>query len=206
MYDYINGKYTYKNANSGNYTVTIENSGIGYSLELTQRDFESLNDENKEVKIYTVLIHKEDKMSLCGFLKREDRDMFLILTSVSGVGVKMALALLNAYSVSDLINLVIDENYKAIMQAKGVGQKLAQKVIIELRGKLNSYKDSVNIAIVSTDKSIKNANIEEVKMVLLSLGYEKQEIAAALDTALKSLDLSSKTEDILKKTLQILSV
>ncbi len=206
MYDYIKGINTYKNASSNCYTVTLETGGIGYCLEVLPRDLDSLTENNKEVKMFTVLIHKEDKMSLCGFLRREDRDMFTILTSVSGVGSKMAFALLNTYSVSDLVNFVIDEDYKAIMQAKGVGQKLAQKIIIELRGKLNSYKDHPDNASAAPDSEIKNASIEEAKMVLLSLGYEKHEIVTALNAAVKSLDITSKTEDILKKTLQILSV
>jgi len=206
MYDYIKGVNTYKSASSNCYTVTLETGGIGYCLEVLPRDLDSLTEDNKEVKMFTVLIHKEDKMSLCGFLRREDRDMFTILTSVSGVGSKMAFALLNTYSVSDLVNFVIDEDYKAIMQAKGVGQKLAQKIIIELSGKLNSYKDHPDNASAAPDSEIKNASIEEAKMVLLSLGYEKHEIVTALNATVKSLDITSKTEDILKKTLQILSV
>lgn len=206
MYDYIKGINTYKNICSNGYSATIETAGIGYCLDVLQRDFDSLNEENKEVKMFCVLVHKEDKMSLCGFLKREDRDMFSILTSVSGVGTKMAFTLLNTYSVSDLVNLVIDEDYKAIMQAKGVGQKLAQKIIIELRGKLNSYKDTNVKPSVINSSDIENSCIDEVKMVLMSLGYEKQEIATAINAAVKTLDKTSKTEDILKQTLKVLSV
>ena len=94
MYDYIKGIFTYKNASTKGYFVTIESNLTGYLYEVTQKDFNLLNEENAEVKMFTVLLHKEDKMSLCGFLKREERDMFNILTSVSGVGSKMALALI----------------------------------------------------------------------------------------------------------------
>ena len=205
MYDYIKGIFTYKNASSKGYFVTIESNLTGYLYEVTQRDFNLLNEENADVKMFTVLLHKEDKMSLCGFLKREERDMFNILTSVSGVGSKMALALINSFTVNDLVGFVLDENYKALTSAKGVGQKLAQKIILELKGKLNSSKD-IDIPAISADNSELNGqNIEDARMVLLSLGYENNEITAAIKQAIATLDKNSSAEEILKKSLQILS-
>lgn len=206
MYDYIKGLFTYKNADTKGFFVTVETAGVGYLFEIMQRDFAILNNENSEVKIFTVLIHKEDRMSLCGFLKREDRDMFNVLTSVSGVGSKMALALLNSFQVSDLVGFVLDENYKALTNAKGVGQKLAQKIILELKGKLNSYKDSTLRPQISGAKEFSGQNIEDAQMVLVSLGYDNTEINSALEHALKTLDSTSSAEEILKKSLQILSV
>jgi Holliday junction DNA helicase RuvA len=205
MYDYIKGLYTYKNIGSNAYNVTIEASGVGYSFEILERDYDAFTEENSEVKLFTVLIHKEDKMSLCGFLRREDRDMFNVLTSVSGVGTKMALALLNTYNVAELVNFVMDEDYKSIMCAKGVGQKLAQKIIIELKGKLDSYKDT-NFNNNRLCANLHSENVEDAKMVLMSLGYEKNEIANALEKTLKTVDPSAETEEILKKSLQILSI
>ncbi|MBO6181036.1 Holliday junction branch migration protein RuvA [bacterium] len=205
MYDYIKGIFTYKNASTKGYFVTIESNLTGYLYEVTQKDFNLLNEENAEVKMFTVLLHKEDKMSLCGFLKREERDMFNILTSVSGVGSKMALALINSFTVNDLVGFVLDENYKALTTAKGVGQKLAQKIILELKGKLNSSKD-IDIPAITTDNSALNGqNIEDARMVLFSLGYENNEITAAIKQAIAILDKNSSAEEILKKSLQILS-
>jgi len=205
MYDYIKGIFTYKNASTKGYFVTIESNLTGYLYEVTQKDFNLLNEENVEVKMFTVLLHKEDKMSLCGFLKREERDMFSILTSVSGVGSKMALALINSFTVNDLVGFVLDENYKALTTAKGVGQKLAQKIILELKGKLNSSKD-IDIPAITTDNSALNGqNIEDARMVLFSLGYENNEITAAIKQAIAILDKNSSAEEILKKSLQILS-
>ena len=88
MYDYIKGILAEKtNYSKGNY-ITVETSGIGYLLEVTTRDFNEISEG--DIKVYTVLLHREDKMSLCGFFHKEDRDIFNILTSVSGVGAKMA--------------------------------------------------------------------------------------------------------------------
>lgn len=206
MYDYIKGIFTYKNASSKGYFVTIEAGNVGYCFEVTEKDFYQFKNENEEIKIYTVLIHKEDKMSFCGFLKREYRDMFNVLTSVSGVGSKMALTLLNSFLIADLVNFVIDGNFKALTNAKGVGPKLAQKIILELKGKLDSSK---NVDLKTTTTLISDfdrQNVEDAQMVLMSLGYDNNEINSALEHALKSLNSSSTAEEILKKSLQILSV
>ena len=208
MYDYINGKFTYKTSNSKGSYATVETGGIGYSLEIMPRDFQNLPEENSNLKIYTVLLHKEDKMSLCGFLRREERDMFNVLTSVSGVGSKMALTLLNSFSINSLVNFVLDNDYKAITQAKGVGPKLAQKIILELKDKLNSYKEA-SVTNISVEKGIgkfNNQNIEDAKLVLISLGYENKEIKNALENALNNIPATSNAEEILKKSLQFLSI
>ena len=206
MYDYINGKLTYKTSGVKGFYATVETAGVGYCLEITPRDFQNLPEENSDLKIYTVLLHKEDKMSLCGFLRREERDMFNVLTSVSGVGSKMALTLLNSFSVNSLVNLVLDNDYKSLTQAKGVGPKLAQKIILELKDKLNSYKEISFSDNINTNVSVNNPNIEDAKLVLVSLGYENKEIKNAIENVLDNIDSNSSAEEILKKSLQFLSV
>lgn len=203
MYDYIKGLNAGKSNTSKGCFVTIETGGIGYLLEVTSRDFNEISDDN--VKIYTVLIHREDKMALCGFLKKEDRDIFNILTSVSGVGSKMALTLLDEFQSSELIGFVIEGNYKEITRAKGVGPKLAQKIILELKDKLMNYKDSEPI-VISTPKEQDSQAVEDAQTVLISLGYERDEIKSAMSKAMALLKDNSSAEDILKNTLQILSM
>ena len=140
MYDYVKGILSAKTHSSKGTYLTVEVSGIGYLLEVTARDFSSLEENGTEIKVYTVLLHREDKMSLCGFLHKEERDIFNILTSVSGVGSKMALTLLDEFQCSELIGFVIQGDYKELTRAKGVGPKLAQKIILELKDKLMSFK------------------------------------------------------------------
>lgn len=205
MYDYIKGILANKtNSTKGTY-FTVEAGGIGYLLEVTTRDFNEVADE--DVKVYTVLLHREDKMSLCGFLHKEDRDIFNILTSVSGVGSKMALTLLDEFESSELIGFVIDGNYKEITRAKGVGPKLAQKIILELKDKLMNYQTKEPIKISSiTPQKIDNQAVEDAQMVLVSLGYERKEIQNAITKALAILNDKASAEEILKEALKILSV
>jgi len=205
MYDYIKGILANKSNTSKGAYVTVEAFGIGYLLEVTARDFNEIAEG--ETKIYTVLLHREDKMSLCGFLHKEDRDIFNILTSVSGVGSKMALTLLDEFASSELIGFVIDGNYKEITRAKGVGPKLAQKVILELKDKLMNYQTKEPIKITSiTPANIDDRAVEDAQMVLVSLGYERAEIQSAISKALVVLNDKASAEEILKEALKILSV
>lgn len=205
MYDYIKGILANKSNTSKGAYVTVEAFGIGYLLEVTARDFNEIAEG--ETKIYTVLLHREDKMSLCGFLHKEDRDIFNILTSVSGVGSKMALTLLDEFASSELIGFVIDGNYKEITRAKGVGPKLAQKIILELKDKLMNYQTKEPIRITSiTPAKIDDRAVEDAQMVLVSLGYERAEIQSAISKALVVLNDKASAEEILKEALKILSV
>ena len=207
MYDYINGILTYKIFNSKGCYITIEAGGIGYMTEIMERDYQNLPELNSDIKIFTVLLHREDKMSLCGFMTRQERDMFAILTSVSGVGSKMALTLLNSFNVNNLVNFVLDNDYKTLTKAKGVGPKLAQKIILELKDKFNSNKDNITIPqLASTQINHENQNIVDAKLVLISLGYENKEINSALEKVLISKSGTSSAEEILKTALQILSI
>ena len=207
MYDYIKGIFSYKTAASKGCFATVQTGGgVGYLFEVMERDYSKLPQENDELKLYSVLIHREDKMSLCGFLKREDRDIFNILTSVSGVGAKMALTLLNSFEVSDLVGFVLDENCKELTRAKGVGPKLAQKIILELKDKLTNYKEVSPVRISTAGSNINSQNLEDAQMVLLSLGYEKDEVAAAVGQAVQRLNDAASAEEILKESLKILSI
>lgn len=205
MYDYIKGIVAGKTNSSKGCFVTVEVAGVGYLAEVTPRAYAELPNLEEELKLYTVLIHREDKMSLCGFLHREDRDIFNILTSVSGVGTKMALTLLDEFDSSELIGLVIEGSYKALTSAKGVGQKLAQKIILELKDKLVSFKNSEPIEI--SNVTVKDSQVmEDAQSVLLSLGYEREEIKNAMQKSLAVLGNAPSAEEVLKQTLQVLSL
>ncbi len=203
MFDYIKGTLISKNHP---YAV-IENNGIGYSIFCNARTLGLLDEVNKETKIYTKLIHKEDSMTLCGFCHREDRTIFDILTSVSGIGTKVAMCLLDEFSGSELIGAVIEEDYKLISRTKGVGAKMAQKIILELKDKLTSLNVSSEITaekINTISNNISKETILEVQSVLQSLGYSQQEYKGALEISAKN-SKKDDSQEILRQTLQILS-
>ena len=203
MFDYFKGFITDKRKSSKGTYLTIETAGIGYLLEITDRDFDTLSvDENNSIKVYSYLAHREDSMSLYGFLNKEARDIFQILLSVSGVGAKMGIALLNEFDACDVISLVIDGNFKELTRAKGVGPKLAQKIILELKDKLMKTE----LPESSVSQAFHSQAISDTHAVLLSLGYEEKEIDDTIKKIIPTIVETSNSEEVLRKALTMLSM
>ena len=201
MFDYFKGILVDK---SFPY-CTIEVNGVGYRLLTNLRTLESIGELNSEVKIYAKLIHKEDSMTLCGFKNRQDGVIFDILTSVSGIGVKVALALLAEFETNELINLIISQDHKTISRTKGIGAKMAQKIVLEIKDKLAKL-DVVPFVVEKTSNTkVSTDTISQVATVLESLGYSKNEYQGAIETALTQLSKDD-DEELLKEVLKILSV
>lgn len=203
MYDYFKGLVSDKRKTSKGTFITVETSGVGYLLEVPERDFNCTSvNETEHKKIYVLLTHREDSMSLYGFLNKETRDIFQILLSVSGVGAKMAIALLNEFDACDVISLVIEGNFKELTRAKGVGPKLAQKIILELKDKLMKTE----LPRTSKNSIPTSPAIDDTQAVLLSLGYEEKEIEDAISKILPTIQDSSNSEEVLRKALTCLSM
>ena len=202
MFDYFRGYITDKRKTAKGTYLTIDVSGVGYLLEVVERDFINTSINEKETqKLYVLLTHREDAMSLYGFSNKETRDIFQILLSVSGVGAKMAIALLNEFDACDLISLVIDGDFKELTRAKGVGPKLAQKIILELKDKL--IKTELPKAACKLPQS---PAVEDTQAVLLSLGYEEKEIEDTLAKILPTIEDNSNSEEVIRKALTCLSM
>ncbi len=202
MFDYIKGVLI----NKSYPYCTIECNNIGYVLLINQRTYANLCEINNEIKIYTKLIHKEDSMTLCGFKNREDRVIFDILTSVSGIGIKVAFSLLDEFETAELINAVIDEDYKLISKTKGVGLKMAQKIILELKDKLTKIDTSTEILSSKTNNlNISKETITQAQTILQSLGYSQNEYQNALEIACKKLEKND-PQELLKNVLEMLSI
>lgn len=206
MFDYLKGLLAHKQQAQKGAFLTVEVAGVGYLVEITSKTLSMLQHVGSEIKVYTVLLHREDNMSLCGFLQREDRDIFKILTSVSGVGAKMALMLLDEFESCELISFVIKGDFKELTRAKGVGPKLAQKIILELKDKLINLQDKLPITISESVEVKDEQAIQDAQSVLISLGYEREEIKKAVAKALMFVKDSSNAEEILKESLKLLSV
>ena len=200
MFDYIKGILVDKNYPY----CTVECNNIGYMLLVNSRTLNSIGDINSEVKIFTKLLHKEDMMTLCGFKNKQDRIIFDILTSVSGVGAKVAFALLNEFETNDLINTIIAQDHKTISRTKGIGPKLAQKIVIEIKDKLTKSQNET-IATNNENANVSQNTITQVCIILESLGYSKDEFKKPLETALSQLKKDDEQE-LLKETLKILSI
>ncbi len=211
MINYLKGIIAHKNENSisgCNFTVEVNN--IGYFLLTNKRILEELPCENTEITIYTALIHKEDAMFLCGFKAREDRDIFNILQGVSGIGTRVALLLLDQFNACELASVVIKEDDKALSKTKGVGPKLAKKIILELKDKLVNWRDTTDISAstrpeIAFEDEKEKQSYTEAETVLLSLGYCKEEVDNGLKKALNKSTNKQDSEELLRLALQWIS-
>lgn len=205
MYDYIKGNLVQKqNTPKGNF-ITVECNNIGYLIETNNRTL-SLLAEKQDCKIFVSLTHREDFMGLCGFVNKEERDLFNILQSVSGVGTKVALVLLETFSGCELIANVIKEDAKALSQAKGVGAKMAQKIILELKDKLINWQEKMPVDLSDVKaENVDTADVQDAQAVLISLGYTIEEIKPAIKTAVVKAGKNVSSEEILKLSLTYLA-
>lgn len=162
--------------------VVVEAHGVGHAAHTTARTVSQCPPVGDAVLLHTTLIVREDAMMLAGFLRRDERDLFNILQSASGVGMRVALSLLEDLSVSDIAQAVVSEDHRPLTAAKGVGPKLAQKMTLELKEKMRLWRD---IAMITpgdapVTRLPDTEACRDAQAVLLSLGYDGTEIRRSL--------------------------
>lgn len=192
MYYYIKGTLVQK---SDNYIV-VDANGIGYMINTSLTTLNALGASGGEVTIYTYLNVREDAMELYGFSAQEEKNMFIHLISVSGVGPKAALNMLSAASPAKLAAAVVTNDVKTITKAQGVGPKLAQRVILELKDKLKT--EELGIDFEDADMPVEMTdNRSEAISALVVLGYSPSDAQKAVGR----VDASLEVEEIIKKAL-----
>ena len=187
--------------------VIIENNGIGYSVSSSMNTIKMLPNIGSEVKLNTKLIPKEDSLTLYGFYDKEELKMFELLLSVSGIGPKGALAILSSMTVSDIQFAVAGGDAKAFAAAPGVGKKTAERVIIDLKDKVDiigAFEAKITSDLSGTKKAAPATTVkEEVLEALVALGYSASNAARALDKM--TITDSTTTEQLLSDTLKQMS-
>ncbi len=175
MIGYIKGKVlSYTDT-----TVILENNGIGYEITCSASVYQQLLSQ-KSGEVYTYLAVKEDGISLYGFSSIEEKNMFLKLITVSGVGPKSGIAVLSAIDLSSLATMIATEDVKGLSKIKGLGKKTAERIILELREKVEaSYYEGKK-----PDKADEQSKDDQDAIIaLMSLGFTKTECAKAVKEA-----------------------
>lgn len=195
MYDYIKGIYMGMHKEY----VVVENNGIGYKISVSGSTISELPKKEEEVLLYIEQMVREDFIGLYGFFSKEEREMFNLLLTINGVGAKAALSLLSISSVHNLKYAILIGDEKTLTRAPGVGKKIAQRIILELKDKLKGQEVAGIIANNAEDIS-KDNNISEALQALLALGYTEREANKALEKANKAETI----ENIIKEALKYL--
>ena len=187
MYDYIKGVVTYIKNNS----IVVDNNGIGYLVYVANPYTYEIN---KDYKVYIYQHITEDENTLYGFNSVEEKEFFLKLISVKGLGCKMALPILAVGSIDGIMDAIERENILYLKKFPKIGDKLARQIVLDLKGKLEF------IGVGISDDEIKTEN--ELKEVLIGLGYKEKEIVPVLAKVDTSLPIEGQVKDALKLLLK----
>jgi len=197
MIDYISGKI----AELTPTRVVLDNSGIGYAIEISLQTYAALESQ-KEAKVYIYhhIQSSSDVELFYGFSSKDERSIFELLISVSGVGVNTARVILSSFSADELREAILSENVAAIKSVKGIGLKTAQRMVLELKDKISKGEGGASDVLLVSDR---NAVAEEAAAALQMLGFSKPNISKAIQKIV-SLNPNIKVEELIKQALQIL--
>ena len=198
MFAYIKGSLEMK---SSGYIV-IDINGLGYKIFMSQSNIDTIGELHDIVKVFTYVKVREDDISIFGFKTQEELKMFELLIGVSGVGAKSALVMLSCIEPSDFAIAVISNDVKVLTKVPGIGNKSAQRIILELKDKLKEEQIEEKLKDSSKKTKDNSENINEAISGLMVLGYSKKDI----EKAFEHLDIDNLSiEDLIKKGLILLS-
>ena len=194
----LNGKLILKDSNY----VVVECGGVGFKCLITKNTFYSLGSTGNDVFLHTYLAVREDSLDLFGFYSLDGLETFKLITSVSGVGPKIGIAILSEFTADNVMLYIASGDAKSLTAASGVGIKLAQRIVLELKDKVGSVAlqngtDTVKLV----GNTTANTNTKEAIEALVSLGYTQSEASLAVGR----LDASLATDDLIKQALKSLA-
>lgn len=198
MFYYLSGTL----AHIGPYLAVVDCGGVGYACKTTNYTLGTIK-KGEKVTLFTHLAVSQDNIDLYGFSTMEEKNLFQMLTSVSGVGPKAALSILSTSAPSNLALSIITGDAKTLTAAPGVGKKIAQRIILELKDKLSKEQGGGDFTVsampAAASTVIPEDKLSEASAALAVLGYTQGEI----NTALKGIDMSALSlEDIIKQALK----
>ena len=194
MFDFIAGKTERITPTD----IVINCGGVGYLLHISLNTFEKLKSEHN-VKVYAHLVVREDSHTLYGFATTNERELYVKLLAVNGVGPSTARMILSALSVDDVVAAITNGNLAVLKSIKGIGPKAAQRLVVELQDKLGGIGSDDAYQLVGG-----NQEMEEATDALISLGFAKAAVSKVLLKITKEQGNNLSTEQLIKKSLQIL--
>jgi Holliday junction DNA helicase RuvA len=187
VYHHLNGQLVEKTPAC----AVVEASGVGYQIRIGAETYKKLPAPGSSCKLFLYLSVRDDALELFGFATREERRLFLELTKVKGVGPQHALAILSSAPLEELHRAITAGDVKALTRAKGIGNKIAQRVVLELKGEL-ALEDESGVKACGPESDAEEA--------LIALGYTRKEASQAVAAALK--EGKADTEVLVRRALQ----
>jgi Holliday junction DNA helicase RuvA len=198
MYEYLSGKIVRKSPTH----LVLEVGGIGFELSIPISTFHSLAKVGEEARIMTHFLVREDNHQLYGFGTDEERSIFRLLLSVTGIGPKMALAVLSGIGTSELRKAIVEGSLPTLTAISGIGRKTAERLIVELREKILLLEPKAQAAVLARSP-IDERLIEDSLQALISLGYRRNDARRAVQKVLSEKDGGSySVEDLIRASLK----
>ena len=192
MITQLQGKLVEKNPTH----VVIDCHGVGYFVNISLNTYSALP-EGEAIKLYTYLQIKEDAHTLYGFLTKAEREVFVLLLSVSGVGASTARTMLSSLTAAHVRSAIINGDVATIQAVKGIGAKTAQRVVLDLKDKMLKLQDFEEVSINTL-----NTNKEEALAALEVLGFVHKQAEKVVDTIVKLNNEELSVEEIIKQALK----
>ncbi|MEX2607100.1 MAG: Holliday junction branch migration protein RuvA [Kiritimatiellia bacterium] len=177
--------------------AVIQTGGIGFHLPIPLSSYDALPLPGEEVKLFTYLVVREDSLTLYGFAGLEDRGMFERLIQVSGIGPKLALTALSGLPLRDLKRAIADGDVKRLSSISGIGKKMAERMVVELRDKLGAAE---TLELRSGDPGL-SSNLRDAILALVALGYKQQEARKLLEKVQQTSPDNLEVEELVRKAL-----
>ena len=203
MIDYIRGILADKEIEH----VAVEASGVGYSVTIPLSTYEKLPEPGKEVKVFIHYYVREDAIKLYGFASKIEREIFRELIAISKIGPKIALGILSAVSIENLVASVNSADSARLEKIPGIGLKTAQRLVVELKGKLGMYSSTAAPvsapSIKRTGGKINNRR-DEAFAAMMSLGYNDKQVLKAVTRVEQEIEEDAPIEEWIKMALQVI--
>ncbi len=193
MLDYIRGRVVNKSPTR----IVLEVSSIGYLLHIPLSTFEKIPDQG-EVLLHTQLFIRDDQVKVFGFATEEERGLFQLLLSVTGIGPNTAINILSGSAVDDIKQAVIMEDAKALEKIKGVGKKTSERIVLELKERIKEIATTLPSGLDSKQKTL----IADAVMALISLGYGRAVAEKAVSEAARRLQTVDNIEVLVREALK----
>jgi len=182
----------------------IDCHGVGLGLHISLNTFQKLEKfhENTVVSLYAYLHVREDVLQLYGFADVAEKEMFQLLISISGVGPRLAIAVLSGSTTEELRSAIVREDVAMLTRIPGVGKKTAQRLVLELKEKIQKRGDIEKLVAISSASQQVRGKVNEAMLALVSLGYKQQEAQVAIDKVIKRSDSDLTLEEIIKQAFK----
>ncbi len=201
MISWINGELVELWQTNQKFFVLINCQGLGYEIQILESFFLKLKTNqisNKKITLWLKHIKKEDSDLLFGFTSKEQKNFFIEILSIRGVGSQIGMGILNKFSINEVINAIKTQNQKLICSVPGIGQKMSDRLILELKNKFKSEiqfeEEKAKGEFAIKDPEI-NKMIEDLQLTLRSLNYKNKEINTILPIIINEIDFPAKKEN-----------